>query len=176
MLALSDDGEHYRVREMPLETRVEEHYVWSRWSPMPEVEIETWILPAGAWHLRLHRLTTQRTVWSAEAGFAIDRTGDDPVRNSGIHEEESDRACARYPSGGTGIVNLYGERSASILRADPNTNLLAQRTVIPQLTAQHAPGEHWLACAVLAEPDSAAFNAGWENVPALPNWLAEMLP
>jgi len=176
MLALSDDGEHYRVREMPLETRVEEEYVWSRWSPMPEVEVETWILPAGAWHLRLHHLTTRRTIWSAEAGFALDRTGDDPVRESGIHKELGDRASARYPSGGTGIANLVGERTASILRADPNTNLLTQRTVIPQLTAQHAPGEHWLACAVFAEPNAAAFAAGWENIPALPAWLTEMLP
>lgn len=176
MLALSEDGEHYRVRERPLDTRVESDYVWSRWSPMPEVEVETWLVPVGAWHVRLHRLTTARRLWSAEGGFALDRTGDNPVRAASVHEESAHAACARYPAGGTGMRNLLGDRTASILRADPNTNLLTPRTVLPLLTGEHMPGEHWLACAVLAEPDVNTFASGWSQPPALPDWLARMLP
>lgn len=171
MLALSDDGEFYRVREKTAEAVYEDGMLRSRWQPLPGVEVQTWLIPAPPWHVRVHWITTERPLWSAEGGFALNRSGDDPIANAGIHEEAAGIATARYPAGGSGIRDLLGQRTGLVVRADPNTNLLVPRTVLPTLTAQHDPGEHWLVCAVLADPDADQWARDWEAVPALPAFL-----
>lgn len=175
MLALSDDGEFYRVRERPLESGVEHGALYGRWRPIPGVEVETWLIPAGPWHLRLHRLRSDKPLWSAEGGFALDRSGDDPIARAGFEQAGAAVALARYPAGASGLRDLLGQREGRVLRVDPNTNLLHPRTVLPSLLAEHAPGEHWLACAVLADPDRVAWEAAWEHPPALPAWCAQLL-
>ena len=60
MLALSDDGETYRVRERTIEADCEDGMLHSRWQPLPGVEVETWLIPQPPWHLRVHRLHTDR--------------------------------------------------------------------------------------------------------------------
>jgi hypothetical protein len=171
MLALSDDGEYYRVRERTLESKFENGALYSRWKPIPGVEVETWLIPHPLWHLRIHRLHTELHIWSAEGGFALDRTGDDPIRNAGVEQAESGIASARYPAGGSGLRDLNGQRTGRIVRADPNTNLLAPRTVIPTLLGEHTPGDHWLVCAVLADPDGEKWESSWNTPPELPAWL-----
>jgi hypothetical protein len=175
MLALSDDGEYYRVRERPLKAVYEHGGLYSHWQPMPDVEIDTWLIPHPPWHVRVHHLQTKRPLWSAEGGFALDRTGDDPLARAGAEQAKEGIAFARYPAGGSGLRDLLGQRLGQVLRVDPNTNLLAPRTVLPTLLSQHAPGEHWLVCAVLAEPDGNAWEKAWEQPPGLPAWLSTML-
>lgn len=174
MLAVSDDGETYRVRERTVEAGYDRGALTSLWRPMPGVEIKTWLNPAPPWHIRVHRLCTDRPLWSAEGGFALDRTGDDPLDRAGVNEVGEGMAFAQYPAGGSGLRDLLGRREGQVLRVDPNTNLLFPRTVLPSLLAQHAPGEFWLACAVLADPDVDVWNEYWDQPPDLPDWLAAM--
>lgn len=171
MLALSDDGEYFRVREKTIEAVYEDGALRSHWQPLPGVDIETWLIPAPPWHIRVHRLRTERPLWSAEGGFALNRTGDDPLANEGLHDTGTGVASARYPAGASGIKDLLGQRTGEIVRVDPNTNLLYPRTVLPTLTARHAPGKYWLACAVLADVDGDQWAHDWERVPALPDFL-----
>ncbi len=171
MLALSDDGETYRVRERPVSADFEQGALHSLWRPIPGVEVETWLIPSPPWHIRIHRLHTDKPLWSAEGGFALDRTGDDPVARAGFEQAEDGLALATYPAGGSGLRDLSGQRNGRILRVDPNTNLLAPRTVLPTLLAQHNPREHWLTCAVLAEPDVTDWQKAWEQPPTLPSWF-----
>ncbi len=168
MLALSDDGEYYRVRERTETAVFDKGDLHSIWEPLPGVEVETWLIPSPPWHVRLHRLRTDKPLWSAEGGFALDRTGDDSLARAGFEGEGVSEAFARYPAGGTGLRDLYGKRNGRVLRVDPNTNLLAPRTVLPVLLDQHAPGVHWLICAVLAEPDVDSWQMAWEQPPKLP--------
>lgn len=171
-LALSDDGAHFREREAPLAAHAEGEALYSRWQPWPDVEVETWLIPRPPWHLRVHRLRCARPLWSAEGGFALDRTGDErPERFD--HAEGPGLAVARYPAGLSGLRDLLAARDGELLRADPNTNLLAPRTVIPLLRGRHAPGKHWLACAVLGQP--GAPDEAWGRPPKPPAWLAAML-
>jgi hypothetical protein len=135
------------------------------------VEVETWLIPAWPWHIRVHRLRSDKPLWSAEGGFALDRSGDDPIARAGAEGAGEGLAWARYPAGGSGLRDLLGRRDGRVLRVDPNTNLLRPRTVLPTLVAEHAPGEHWLACAVLAEPEGDAWEATWALPPELPAWL-----
>ncbi|CAG0937390.1 hypothetical protein TFLX_06319 [Thermoflexales bacterium] len=171
MLALSDDGETYRVRERPIEASYEHGALRSIWRPLPGVEVETWLIPDPPWHIRVHRLHTDRPLWSAEGGFALDRTGDDPIARSGVEQAGAGVAFAQYPAGGSGLRDLFGRRVGRVLRVDPNTNLLHPRTVLPTLIDEHPPGEYWLACAVLAEPEAADWAKHWERPPTLPEWL-----
>jgi hypothetical protein len=171
MLALSDDGDHYRVRERCEEAGYEHGALRSLWRPLAGVEVDTWLVPSVPWHVRVHRLHTDRPLWSAEAGFALDRTGDDPIARAGSEMEDEGVAFARYPAGGSGLLDLLGRRSGRVLRVDPNTNLLAPRTVLPTLLGEHSPGEHWLACAVLGEPDLLKWDESWKQPPDVPQWL-----
>jgi hypothetical protein len=67
---------------------------------------------------------------------------------------------------------LRARRPGRIVRAFPNTNLIAERTDIPTLADQHDPGEQWLACAVLASPNAAQFASHWD---APPPWTESIL-
>jgi hypothetical protein len=165
MLALSDDGIHYRVREEPLEARIEDEILYSLWRPWTDVEVETWLKLVLPWHVRLHCLRCDRLLWSAEGGFALDRTGEE--RSTDVERQTAGTgfALARYPAGFSGLRDLQDQRTGQVLRVFPNTNLLYPRTAIPTLVDRHAPGEHWLVCAVLATTDTAAVEAAWATPP-----------
>ena len=75
----------------------------------------------------------------------------------------------------SGLRDLLTHREGRVIRLDPNTNLLAPRTVLPTLTAQHAPGDHWLACAVFADPGTDAWAQTWDHPPDLPDFLRTRL-
>ncbi len=175
MLAVSDDGECYRVRERTSEAVLEDGILRSRWQPLPGVEVETWLIPRPPWHLRVHRLVTDRPLWTAEGGFALDRTGDDPLARAGVQEAGAGFALARTLAGGSGLRDWLGTREGRVMRVDPNTNLVASRTVLPMLVASLDPGEHWLACAVLADPDGDAWERAWPQTPQLPDSLARRI-
>jgi hypothetical protein len=168
MLALSDDGLHFRVREVPLEARLEGEMLYSRWSPWPgAVEVETWLLPRLPWHIRIHRLRTSIKLYSAEGGFALDRTEPAQPSQHSSTQEQPGAALAIYPAGWSGLRDLQGQRQGKVVVADPNTNLLHPRTVIPALLGEHEPGEYWLVCAVVSETDLADCDEHWQQPPTI---------
>ncbi|WP_276256080.1 DUF2264 domain-containing protein [Halomontanus rarus] len=165
-LALSADGSTYRSRCSVTDSSVsaEGPTLRSRWDPWDDVTVETWLVPASPWHVRLHRLSTDRHLHSAEGGFPVDKTGDDrPDRHT--HEEGEGSALVRYPAGTSGLCDLEGHREGSVITQDPNTNLVAPRTVVPTLTASHDPGTHWLVSGVTAA--TADRDAAWDRPPRL---------
>jgi hypothetical protein len=175
MLALSDDGDYFRVRGTVSETNVIHGALHSRWHPMMGVEVETWLIAAPPWHMRIHCLRTTRYLWSAEGGFALDRTGDDPIAQLGRHEEGLGSVLADYPAGVSAIRDLLTLREGVVLRTDPNTNILRPRTVLPMLQGQFVPGTHWIACAVLASIDHEYAHLHWKRPPRLPEWAVIMM-
>jgi hypothetical protein len=80
-------------------------------------------------------------------------------------------AFARFPAGGSGLRDLNDQRMGYVVRADPNTNLLVPRTVIPTLLGEHEPGDYLLACAVLADPNGDKWESAWNKPPELPVWF-----
>jgi hypothetical protein len=178
MLAISDDGQHYRVRERAFDIRFEHGAIFGRWESMRGVMVETWLIPcpdSPHWHIRAHRVVTDRPIWTSEGGFAIDRTGDDVITKAGIQSVSIGSASAEYPAGGSGIHDLLGQRDGQILRLDPNTNLNAPRTVLPTLSAEYPAGEHWLICAVLADPDGVYWAREWANKPTIPDFIHQKM-
>ncbi|KAK7954487.1 hypothetical protein PG988_015181 [Apiospora saccharicola] len=86
-------------------------------------------------------------------------------------------------AGAVGIKALEGEskvrRSAMLVNADPNSNLLESRTVIPTLQHTIKQGETvWYVSAIYAKPSGEGVSKesyldGWDKAPKIPEWLKE---
>ncbi|KAI1184628.1 hypothetical protein F5B17DRAFT_71357 [Nemania serpens] len=71
------------------------------------------------------------------------------------------------------------ERAALLVNADPNSNLVESRTVIPTLQGTIRPGETvWYVSGIYAKPSGEgvakeSYLDGWDRIPEIPNWLQE---
>jgi len=152
MLALSEDGTHWRVREENEDWSLEPGTpsVRAHWRPWPDVEIDTWLIPAGRRHLRAHRIRTGRPLHTAEGGFCVPR--DEGAR------QETGEAGALVATGSlcSAVRDLTGTRRGEVVRPSPNGHLLWPRTLLPTLRGELEPGEHWLTTAVYADTSGQA--------------------
>ena len=167
MLAFSEDGLHYRVRETNEEVLLAGENLRATWKPFPDVEVETTLVAAGDWHVRLHRITAARPLSVIEGGFAINRNdGDrDAVR------EETGQAMADCGTDISAIVDLGSSmsRHGVALKALPNTNLINAKTTVPQLRGEIPAGETLLACAVFAGVAGPESERALATTPAFPD-------
>lgn len=170
MLAFSDDGLHYRVRETNEAALLAGDVLHARWRPWPDVTVETWLVPAAPWHVRVHRIVTPRALWTAEGGFAI-------ARRDGDADGFAADAGHAYAAGAedfSGILDLGSTvvRQGLCQKALPNTNLMAAKTTVPQLRGDIPAGETVLVSAVLALRDPEAAAGPWATPPAAPDLAA----
>ncbi|MGY5780033.1 DUF2264 domain-containing protein [Rhizobium sp. LEGMi135b] len=167
MLAFSDDGLHYRVRETNEEAKLAGDTLYAKWSPYPDMTVETWLVPAAPWHVRLHKISAPRPLQTAEGGFAIARRDFEADTLS----SETGAAYAIGEEDFSGIVDLGSTimREGVAQKAPPNTNLIVAKTLVPQLRGTIPAGETILVSAVLAEKDPAAVDHAWRKPPAKPD-------
>lgn len=166
MLALSEqDDNMYRARHICEEVTVGESCIHSVWKPWKDVSIQTWLIPCGSWHVRVHKIESGRELTGGEGAYAVNC--DYYEKNENGAEKFTDERCARafYPWGCTGIVNLEGQREGVMVQAHPNTNVMYSRTVIPTLKGQIGRGETWLACAVLGTGTQEECGREWDRCP-----------
>ncbi|KAE8147282.1 hypothetical protein BDV25DRAFT_169244 [Aspergillus avenaceus] len=194
MLALSDDGEVWRTRRVTLDARIEMldggPVLVSSWKPWADVEVQSYLVPPAEgtenWHLRAHRVSTSRQVKSSEGAFAIYGCRRKCGRFLGELGENGDegtlqqdgRALTVSQAGAVGIVELKSQRSGRVVMADPNSNLMHGRTVLPSLQTDLQAGEvRWFVAAVFALPAGAPgdWREKWANVPAIPAWLETVM-
>ncbi|MNP22599.1 hypothetical protein D3C76_1152790 [compost metagenome] len=147
MLALSEGDNLFRVRRQNEESRMEDNILYSKWKPWRDVEVQTWIVAGLPWHIRIHRVSTERCLDAAEGGFALGYELD-------IHVAKDNYVgiTASNMVGSSGIVGLLGYDGAELIYPNANTNILHPRTVIPTLKVSLKPGTHWLISAVFGEP------------------------
>ncbi|GGA99141.1 hypothetical protein GCM10011491_29240 [Brucella endophytica] len=167
MLAFSEDGLHYRVRETNESAVMAGTNLRATWKPYPDVEVETTLVASGDWHIRLHRIVTPHPLSTAEAGFPILRNDGDRDRMT----EEAERAIADCGSDISAIVDLGSSvaRQGVALKALPNTNLIHAKTTVPQLRADIPAGESFLACAVFVGNANETARQALPNVPDQPD-------
>ncbi|NTB87523.1 DUF2264 domain-containing protein [Agrobacterium tumefaciens] len=150
MLGFSDDGVHFRMRDTLEEAMIADDRLYSCWWPWIDVAVETWLLPASPWHIRVHRITTPRTLKTTEGGFAIQKAdfGADTA------EQGDGRAVWHGRTDVSAIVDLSPafERQGYAISSIANTNLIHAKTIIPQLRGDIGPGTTVLAAAVIAFP------------------------
>lgn len=148
-LALSEDGARWRVRERSRARRVEGGLVYCAWQPWPDVEVQTWLVPAGVWHVRIHAVRTPRALHSAEGGFALGAVNG---VEAAAHPGE---AFARGVHGAVAALDLIGKRPAALVAGAPGAGLRHPRTVVPVLRGSHPAGAWWLAAAFLGTRSGA---------------------
>jgi hypothetical protein len=76
----------------------------------------------------------------------------------------------------TALDGGKGIRSANIVNADPNSNLVESRTAIPTLQGTVGKGESvWYVSAIFARPPASgpkeSYLEGWTSLPVVPGWL-----
>lgn len=144
MLLLADGDNYFRGRRECETVRVDENYIFSRWSPWHDVHIDSWLVPFGEWHLRLHRITSARTLQTVEGGFAVMKS--EPQRHGRGSYLSAD-------NGSSTIVDLSPDisRQPDSVVTPPNSSIMfAGCATIPVLTSTIPQGESWLCCAVTA--------------------------
>ncbi len=159
MLAVSLDGVYYYPRYGCEAFQIKGGSVTATWKPLPQVTVETELIPLGPWHVRRHRIQTAVEITVAEGGFAIAMDGAGTLTT----QEQSKSAVVIAPWGISGIQGVTGYGSVMIVKPEPNTNLMSPRTLLPTLTAVLTPGEHSISCAVLG---TVASDPGlWHSIP-----------
>ena len=144
-LAVSEQDEFYRMRYGVENYEINEGFLYSKWLPWPDVCIESYIVPLMPWHVRLHIVGTGRRIALADGGFAISRDGDYERR---IEDDKLECAIIRDESV-SAVVSLLGSQKPELVWAEPNTNVIVPRTIIPTLTAKVDPGQYVFASAIL---------------------------
>ena len=151
MLLLSDNDNYWRGRRECDSVEMQDGAIYSRWLPWHDVQIDTWLIPCGDWHVRVHHVTSARRLQTVEGGFAVIKSD---------AETGGQWSRVRAVNGMSVIADIAPQ--ASFRRGDsvvtpPNSSVMfAECAVIPTLTGEIDAGEHWLCCAVNASGDSDA--------------------
>ena len=127
MLAFCRDG-YYFVRRRCSEVAVDgERGIYSRWSPMEGIEVETTLRPCGKGHLRTHVIHAQFACTAVEGGFAL------PYHEpSEVETVRGSQCCAAYSSMGSSRLKLRkGSGAGDVIFCEANVNMLYPRTVLP---------------------------------------------
>jgi hypothetical protein len=186
-----------------IEYREDKPVLVSVWRPFPDVKIKTILIPptdeTPNWHLRAHRIEAGREVMTADGSFAIRNVNSQNGRYLDLYdatkcEGTSPKIIGNYdvktPAGwaegksgafavSTGAVGIkalesWDGRQANLVNADPNSNLVESRTVIPTLQHTVRQGETaWYVTGVYAKPTGPKdkYLDGWEKTPRVPSWL-----
>ncbi len=158
-LIFSRDGMHFRMRENCEKVLIAGDKLYAKWRPYEDVEVETWLVPAGRWHIRIHEITASCTLETAEGGFAIAKPEFGAWKEE-LHGTASEVRTAQDIS----VIAGHDDRSPYVISPFSNTNVMAARTLVPQLRGKLESGTNTLACAVLAGPAAA----GLPDLPKFP--------
>jgi len=141
--------------------------LYARWSAYSDVTVETWLLPAPPWHVRIHRIHSATPYRIIEGGFAVPRPDGGP---GGAIEEGAGVASVVTGSDFSGIRDLGSTvvRTARALEALPNSNLINAKTTVPQLLGEIVAGETILITGVLALGNPEDGQAAWIQLPQVP--------
>lgn len=173
-LALSHDNRGFVTRSEIEDAKIGDDWLWSRWTPDTDIEIETWLIACAPWHIRAHKITTARPVFTTEGGFAIERTDAPPT----LVNCENSKAEIVTSTACSIALNMSSGRHAAIpRRTHPNSSLYFPQTHVPHLVAKLDAGTTWLigAFAASTNPEDAA---PWiESAPKAPDiaWLENVL-
>jgi hypothetical protein len=153
MLMLSEKDGYWRQRRETTGQTTGPNWTRSVWKPWDDVEISTTLVSLGAWHVRIHRIKSGRSLDTAEGGFSIPRyyklEEASPFSNTAAEEHE---VLVGFDWGASRIAALEPDtiRQGSLIIPAPNLNIMESSAVIPVLKGTLEPGITILACAVRA--------------------------
>jgi hypothetical protein len=184
MLMVSGGDGYWRERRQVRDRASGSNWTRSVWNPWPGVEITTTLISLGAWHIRIHRIQSDRALETVEGGFSVRRYEPfdpaPPARNAAGRKQEAlaafpwgaSRIAALEPPPPAGAGTIDGGRKGSLLFPAPNLNIQTPAVVIPVLEGRAEPGAALLVCAVRAGDRDAVINAALPSI-ALGEYLKE---
>ncbi|MEM1057680.1 MAG: DUF2264 domain-containing protein [Verrucomicrobiota bacterium] len=147
VLAVSEDGEYWRVREKPEARSRHGQALYSRWRPWPGWVVETWLVPVMPGYAAIHHISAPQAAHAYAGGFGLplgERAEEVAWRSSAIE------AQARTPLALSRIRLLAGTGQARLTRPEPNTHLLHPRFYQVGMRCPLESGCQWLAYAAVA--------------------------
>jgi hypothetical protein len=148
----------------------------TRWSPNASVRVDTALWGGAPWHVRVHRIVTDRELSLCETGFALpwEPEGLAPAQPS---TPELGHTAATSPWGASAIVDLprgrVERRTAAVRSLSANANVMHPHVIVPSLEVTVPPGRHWLVCAVGASHDAGTVTL--DRAPTAPAEVIELL-
>jgi hypothetical protein len=135
MLAFEIDDNIF-VRKRSDDFEILDDRILSKWTPFPNITVETEITPTADGHIRRHKIISEIECTAYDCGFAVER-----FRAGECSQNvQGGSAGVKNNKGGCAVICTSGTGEGGILTADPNTNVLAQNTFIPYIKYSVAKG------------------------------------
>jgi hypothetical protein len=136
MLFVSDDATNWRTRRESELVTVSGTYLCSIWHPFSDVSVRTYLIPAGSYHVRVHKIKTKRKLYTKEGGFAIElfRGWEQPITPEEKYKNPSSISIS-LPWDTSHISDPLQKREAGSIRPLPNLNLAFSTTIVPILSS-----------------------------------------
>lgn len=155
MLYLSEGDNYWRPRRESYDYKLSDSSIRSRWKPYKNVTITTWLVPCGDWHMRIHRIESDRELISKEGGFGMLNFKEFELEPKVDFLRDSEHSIGvSLPWGTTAIIDLLQNREASWIKPIPNLNFTQGTTIVPYLEGTIGKGITYFACLVGASPES----------------------
>lgn len=150
-LSVSLDGDFYKVPNGNKEEYICNKYIYTKWIPWSGIEIKTWLVPGIPWHIRIHRVSTNRDIKLIDSGFCIKKYNfyDENIKREYI--ENKDSIIIGYEKYKTGIKDISKNGLVSSISPEVNTNILHTRTELPLVSYEAHAGENIFITAVLGD-------------------------
>lgn len=136
-----------------------DNYTYSLWEPYPGVSIKSFIVPCYPWHIRLHKIITNRPLHLLAGSFSTPKVGQ--------IKEETQESFVENAIGSIGI-KLFTPGKSEITQPEPNTNLLYSQTYLPLGHFKVTEGEQTILLSCLG-------NAG-KKLSETPDITAQLTP
>ncbi|MGL4736446.1 MAG: DUF2264 domain-containing protein [Cellulosilyticaceae bacterium] len=127
----------YHVRRTCDEVAINEERIYSKWSPLEGIVVETEIRPWGEGHMRQHTIHADAPIEAVECGFSLPQDEQHPGHSQIC---EGNRSAVWSPRGYSEVRLEVGEGKAEIIGCEPNTNVLHLRTILPSIRIQIPEG------------------------------------
>jgi len=163
MLLVSRGDRFYRYRMQTFDHYASADRLCSSWEPFEGMRITTCLCLQGAWSVRLHHVESSFDFSSVEGGFALPYGDSSYPLPEKLQESTKGEAGWKTEFGFSGIRDVARTRVGRVIVANPNANIMHERTFIPSLFGDYQAGEHWLGCAVLAHPEAAKGERLWRE-------------
>jgi hypothetical protein len=116
-----------------------------------------WVLAEPNGHLRISRISTERKLWSVDAGFALTYT-DKRMRQ--LLPDSRTGPIVQTADGFSLVTDLLGGRLQECVELGANAHLFKSLSAMPLLRGEHSPGIHWLVTWTEARASAEGAQAG----------------
>lgn len=163
MLYISEGDNYWRPRREVKDVLGCKDMVRSTWSPFSDKDlvITTWLIPAGDFHVRIHKIVSKKEYVTREGGFGILHYREHELEPDVDFHEEKDLYGISVPWASTTIKDICGGRKPFWVKPRPNLNLLASTTMVPCLEGKITKGEQWYGCLTGASKKER----NWKSLP-----------